>query len=83
MKARSWMAVLAALGCGLLQLLAGEESPHELAVKQMLKSMDKLTTTLASIKDADTAAAARPELKKGCRELGRREDQGRQAGAAR
>jgi hypothetical protein len=64
MNARSWMAVLVALGCGMLPLTAGEESQHELAVKQMLKSLDKLTMTLASIKDGDTAEAARPELKK-------------------
>jgi hypothetical protein len=64
MNARSGMAVLVALGCGLLPLMAGEESPHELAVKQMLKSLDKLTMTLASIKDADTAQATRPALKK-------------------
>jgi hypothetical protein len=64
MHARSWMAVLVALGCGLLPLLAGEESPHESAVKEMLKSLDKLTITLASVKDAETAEAARPELKK-------------------
>jgi hypothetical protein len=64
MNARSWMAVLVALGGGLLPLTAGEESPHEMAVKQLLKSLDKLTMTLATVKDADSAAAARPELKK-------------------
>lgn len=64
MNARSWMAVLVALGCGVLPLRAGEESLHESAVKEMLKSLDKLTMTLATIKDADSVAAARPELKK-------------------
>ncbi len=64
MHARSWMAVLVVVACGLQPALAGEESPHELAVKQMLKSLDKLTMTLASIKDAATADAARPDLKK-------------------
>jgi hypothetical protein len=64
MNARSWMAVLVALGCGVLPLLADEESVHESAVKEMLKSLDKLTMTLATIKDADSVEAARPELKK-------------------
>jgi hypothetical protein len=64
MKALRAMAVLVALGAGLLPLLGGEESPHEQALKLTLRSLDKLTTTLATIRDADTAAAARPDLKK-------------------
>jgi len=58
------MAVLMTLGAVLLPLAAGEESPHELALKQVLKSLDKLTMTLGSIKDAETAEATRPELRK-------------------
>jgi len=65
---RSWVGVLVALGAGLLPLTAGEESPHELAVKQVLKSLDKLTVALAAVKDADTAQAARPELRKAAKD---------------
>jgi len=56
-----------AVGTVLLTLLpasAGEESPHEEALKAMLKSLDKMTTALAGVKDGETAEAARPDLKK-------------------
>src|ERR1700674_5527866 len=68
MNARSWMAVLVALGVALVPLAAGEESPHELAVKQVLKSLDKLTMALSGVKDAETAQAARPELRKAAKD---------------
>lgn len=68
MNARSWMGVLVAFGAGLLPLTAGEESPHELAVKQVLKSLDKLTMALSAVKDAETAQAARPELRKAAKD---------------
>ena len=64
MHARSWMGVLVALGACLMPLTAGEESSHELAVKQVIKSLDKLTVALSAVKDAETAQAARPELRK-------------------
>lgn len=47
-----------------LPLLAGEESPHEQVLKQMIASLGKMTQALQGVKDADSAAAARPELKK-------------------
>lgn len=68
MNARSWMAVLVALGVALAPLAAGEESPHELAVKQVLKSLDKLTMALSGVKDAETAQAARPGLRKAAKD---------------
>ncbi len=52
----------------MLPLTAGEETPHELAVKQVLKSLDKLTVALSAVKDADTAQAARPELRKAAKD---------------
>src|SRR5437773_9919 len=64
MHARTIGAAFAALGVVLLPALAGEESPHEQALKGMLKSLDKMTLTLADVKDGDSAEAARPELKK-------------------
>jgi hypothetical protein len=39
-------------------------SPQATVVLQMLEVMDKLTASLATIKDQDTAEAARPELRK-------------------
>lgn len=39
-------------------------SPQEMVVREMLVVLDKLTGTLATIVDSDTATAAQPELKK-------------------
>jgi hypothetical protein len=64
MNARSIGIALATVTLCLLPLAAGEESAHEKALKQIISSLDKLTMTLAGIKDAETAQAARPELRK-------------------
>jgi hypothetical protein len=48
----------------LLPIFAGDDSPYEKTLKQMIQSLGKMTATLGSVKDADTAQAARPELKK-------------------
>jgi len=48
----------------LLPIFAGDDSPYEKTLKQMIQSLGKMTTTLAGVKDGDTAQAARPELKK-------------------
>jgi cytochrome c556 len=64
MNARWIGAAMTALGVGALAAAAGEESAHEQALKQMIRALDKLTTTLSGIKDAETAQAARPELRK-------------------
>jgi hypothetical protein len=42
----------------------GEKTSFEDVVKQMLETMDSLTTTLATIRDEETARAAHPELRK-------------------
>jgi len=39
-------------------------SPYETIIKDMLEATDKMTAVLAAIKDAASAADARPELKK-------------------
>jgi len=44
-------------------------SPYEAVVKDMLTATDKLTAVLTTIKDATSAGAARPELKKAVRQL--------------
>jgi len=64
MKTRAIGIAIVLITAALVPLLAGEESPHEQALKQMIQSLGKMTTTLSSVKDADTAQAARPELKK-------------------
>ncbi len=65
MRVRSLAVGMAALALGFVVAAAGEESPHEAALKQMFRALDKLTTTLGTVQDADTAQAARPELRKG------------------
>jgi hypothetical protein len=41
-----------------------KSSPQAAVVVQMLEVMDKLTASLATVKDQETAEAARPELRK-------------------
>ncbi len=61
---------LATIGLGVLlasapvQAQTGSEVKFEDVVKEMLGLMDELTKSLASIKDEETAKAARPELQK-------------------
>ncbi len=60
---RSWcggLLILTVTGA----LAAGGAASHEAVVKELLTTLDGLTTTLRGVKDADTAKAARPELKK-------------------
>jgi hypothetical protein len=42
----------------------GDNAAFEAVLKDMLATMDKLTATLAAVKDEATAKAARPELQK-------------------
>jgi hypothetical protein len=59
-------------GCLLLCLSAGlatgqggeKESPLAQVVKEMLATMEKMTTSLSTVKDEATAEAARPDLRK-------------------
>ncbi len=64
MNARAIGLALLALAASVFTATAGEESPYEQSLKQMIRTLDRLAMTLAGIKDADTAQAARPELKK-------------------
>lgn len=41
-----------------------QDSPYETALKQVLDSFDKIGAKLKTIEDADTAAAAKPDLRK-------------------
>ena len=64
MNPRAMGIAALALTLASLPLFAGEEFTHEDALKQMIQSLGKMTATLGSVKDADSAQAARPELKK-------------------
>ena len=48
--------------------LAGGDVSHEGVIKQMLGIQDKITSTLASVKDQASADAAKPELQKSAKE---------------
>lgn len=43
---------------------AAQDTPHEKALKQAVDSLDKIVATLKTIKDEDSAGAAKPELRK-------------------
>jgi hypothetical protein len=58
------MLVLVVLFALLPGARGGEKTSFEDVVKQMLETMDSLTTTLATIRDEETARAAHPELRK-------------------
>jgi hypothetical protein len=45
-------------------VLAGEDSPYEMTLKQMLKSMEEITMQLKAIDSEAAAMAARPALRK-------------------
>lgn len=48
---------------------SGSESKLEDLVKQTLSVLDRITTTLTTVRDEDTAKAAVPELKKGAEQF--------------
>lgn len=48
----------------LAALIAGEGSPYERAIVQMIGSLDKMTAVLKTIEAEDSAQASRPELRK-------------------
>jgi hypothetical protein len=68
MKARTIGMAMALLAVIFVTAAAGDDSPHELSLKQTIRALDKLATTLEKVKDADTAQAARAELKKAAEE---------------
>jgi len=47
---------------------AGGEPSHEDVVKQMLAGLDKITMTLTTITNEESAEAAKPELRKAAKE---------------
>jgi len=61
MRAAGALVLLLAGG---VAMAAAQESRHEEVIKQTLALLERANTTLATIQDRDTAAAARPELRK-------------------
>ncbi len=59
-RAASVAMLLLALGVA----AAGEETPYEKAIVQMLGSLDEITKKLKTVIDEDSASAAKPELRK-------------------
>jgi hypothetical protein len=64
MSARGFGLALLVLSAAALGLAAGDETAHEQALKQTIGAIDKMTMTLSTIKDEETAQAAKPELQK-------------------
>jgi cob(I)alamin adenosyltransferase len=62
-------AVVVCLSCFLVAGQQTGDSPHESIIKDMLGTVEHLTKTLQTIKDRDSAEAARPELKKGAQKM--------------
>jgi len=60
----STVAVLALIGLA----GAGGAPTHDDIIKQMLTTLDKIATTLASITNQESADAAKPELQKSAKE---------------
>ena len=57
--------LLVCLSVGLVSAQGdGQETPLTQVVKEMLATMEKMTTSLSSVKDEATAEAARPDLRK-------------------
>ena len=57
-------ACLASLLLGGLFVIAGEGSPYEKALTQVVESFEKIGATLKNIMDEEAAIAAKPELRK-------------------
>lgn len=55
---------LASLLLASLFVVAGEVSPYEKALTQVVESFEKIGATLKTISDEEAAIAARPELRK-------------------
>jgi hypothetical protein len=62
MKTRAWSIVIVLVAVGFAGATQG--SPYEQLLKQVLQSVDKVTVTLETIKDEESAAAAKPDLRK-------------------
>jgi hypothetical protein len=62
--ARGFGLALLATSVATLGILAGEETVYDKSLKQTLGALDKMTMTLAMVKDEETAQATKPEWKK-------------------
>jgi hypothetical protein len=62
MTTRAWSIVIILAAVGFAG--ASQGSPYEQALQQVLDSFDKIGVKLKSIVDEDSAAAAKPELRK-------------------
>ncbi len=62
MNLRAGSVVITLLAVGVA--FAGEETPYEKAIVQMLGSLDEITKKLKTVIDEDSANAAKPELRK-------------------
>ena len=62
MIVRAWSIGIVLLAIGFTR--AAQVSPYEQLLKQVLQSVDKVTATLETVKDEESAAAAKPDLRK-------------------
>src|SRR5947207_1608670 len=62
MKRHAWSVGIVLVAAGLAG--SAQDSPYEKALLQVLDSFDKIGAKLKSIEDADSAAAAKPDLRK-------------------
>ena len=61
---RSWLSGIIAFGAAVTLAYGHGEARFEAVLKEMLGTMEKVTTNLAGIRDEETAKAAQPELRK-------------------
>ncbi len=72
MKTRTVMGLLTLAAAGLLVLVApGQTQPagHEAVLKDMLATLGDINKTLKTVKDEETATAARPPLRDAAKKL--------------
>jgi hypothetical protein len=62
MATRAWAAVLTLFSVACV--VAGEASPYEKALEKVVQSFDKISDSLKTIIDEDSANTAKPELRK-------------------
>ena len=62
MKTRAWSLGIVLVGVGFA--VGAQDSPYEQALQQVVESFDKIGVTLKTIVDEESAAAAKPDLRK-------------------
>jgi hypothetical protein len=62
MNTRAWSIAILSLAVGFVS--AQQSSPYEQALQQVIDSFDQIGTTLKTIVDEDSAAGAKPSLRK-------------------